>query len=100
MSRVAPRLSAYLRSCSSYCGSFIGPKTSSCALPRMFMPAPWITSIALIALSLLRFDARDLHHARPLRRLGGDELAELALTHVIGFGPVGREALLHVGQHE
>src|SRR5215831_3018217 len=28
---------------SSYSGSVIGPKMSSCTLPRMFMPAPWIT---------------------------------------------------------
>src|SRR6476661_6263484 len=29
---------------SSYCGRVIGPKTSVCTLPRMFMPQPWITS--------------------------------------------------------
>src|ERR1051325_8851446 len=28
---------------SSYSGSVIGPKTSTWTLPRMFMPAPWIT---------------------------------------------------------
>src|ERR1044071_1290239 len=30
---------------SSYCASVSGPKSSTCALPRMFMPAPWITRI-------------------------------------------------------
>src|SRR5580765_8678060 len=28
---------------SSYSGSVIGPKMSTCTLPRMFMPAPWTT---------------------------------------------------------
>src|SRR5262249_30869097 len=37
---------------SSYSGSVIGPKTSTCTLPRMFMPAPWITRTLGIALSV------------------------------------------------
>src|SRR5258706_7681663 len=37
---------------SSYSGSVIGPKMSTCTLPRMFMPAPWITRTLGIALSV------------------------------------------------
>src|SRR6266853_6440428 len=37
---------------SSYSGSVIGPKMSSCTLPRMFMPAPWITRTLVIVLSV------------------------------------------------
>src|SRR5438034_4466144 len=37
---------------SSYSGSVIGPKTSTCTLPRIFMPAPWITRTRGIALSV------------------------------------------------
>src|SRR5262244_2900610 len=37
---------------SSYSGSVIGPKMSTCTLPRMFMPAPWITSTLGIGLSV------------------------------------------------
>src|SRR5687767_7287282 len=38
-----PSSAAYLRMCSSYWGRVMGPKTSTCTLPRMFMPAPCIT---------------------------------------------------------
>jgi hypothetical protein len=34
-----------VRGRSSCSGSVIGPKMSSCILPRIFMPAPWITRI-------------------------------------------------------
>src|SRR5689334_3071429 len=44
ISSLKPSSDAYLRMCLSYSGSFIGPNTSICALPRMFIPAPWITS--------------------------------------------------------
>src|SRR3982074_218322 len=37
---------------SSYSGSVIGPKMSTCTLPRMFMPAPWITRTLGIVLSV------------------------------------------------
>src|ERR1043166_800744 len=37
---------------SSYSGSVIGPKMSTCTLPRMFMPAPWITRTLGIARSV------------------------------------------------
>src|SRR5215831_4467748 len=37
---------------SSYSGSVIGPKTSTCTFPRMFMPAPWITSTLVIVFLL------------------------------------------------
>src|SRR5262245_13116940 len=37
---------------SSYSGSVIGPKMSRETLPRMFMPAPWITRTLGIALSV------------------------------------------------
>src|SRR6476660_3792166 len=38
---------------SSYSGSVIGPKISVCTLPRMFMPAPWMTRIRGIGVLLL-----------------------------------------------
>src|SRR4051812_31347498 len=44
MSTSIPSSPAYERMRSSYCGRVIGPKTSVCTLPRMFMPQPWITS--------------------------------------------------------
>src|SRR5687767_10014007 len=54
--------------CSSYCGSVIGPNTSSCTLPRMFMPAPCITRTFIVrpsraaavgpAVRLLELDVR------------------------------------------
>src|SRR5437879_3407991 len=37
---------------SSYSGSVIGPKMSTCTLPRIFMPAPWITRTLIIVLSV------------------------------------------------
>src|SRR4030095_10793652 len=37
---------------SSYSGSVIGPKMSTCTLPRIFMPAPWITRTLVIVLSV------------------------------------------------
>src|SRR4029453_18444784 len=37
---------------SSYSGRVIGPKMSTCTLPRMFMPAPWITRTLGITLSV------------------------------------------------
>ncbi|MNC91438.1 hypothetical protein D3C83_77040 [compost metagenome] len=43
ISTLNPRPDAYLRMCLSYSGSFMGPKTSICAFPRMFIPAPWMT---------------------------------------------------------
>src|SRR5689334_9232764 len=36
---------------SSYSGKVIGPKTSTWTLPRMFIPAPWITSTFVIVLA-------------------------------------------------
>src|SRR5438093_10331911 len=37
---------------SSYSGSVIGPKMSTCTLPRIFMPAPWITRTLVIIVSV------------------------------------------------
>src|SRR4029450_3194944 len=37
---------------SSYSGSVIGPKMSTCTLPRIFMLAPWITRTLVIVLSV------------------------------------------------
>src|SRR6266849_1671218 len=56
---------------SSYSGSVIGPKMSTCTLPRMFMPAPWITRTLGIVLSVRTGMVRILRgHSR-----GGPELA-------------------------
>src|SRR5262245_61870911 len=38
---------------SSYSGSVMGPKRSTWTLPRMFMPAPWITRILGMCSSVL-----------------------------------------------
>src|SRR5215467_1234676 len=38
---------------SSYSGKVMGPKISSWTLPRMFMPAPWITRILSIDSSVV-----------------------------------------------
>src|SRR5712692_5837025 len=51
---------------SSYSGSVIGPKMSTCALPRIFMPAPWITRTLGIVLSVRT------GMVRILRGAGGD----------------------------
>src|SRR6185436_2279274 len=61
---------------SSYSGSVIGPKMSTCTLPRMFMPAPWITRTLGIALSLRT--RLQLHHPHPEHGLAGDVNVVLA----------------------
>src|SRR5205085_5587049 len=48
-----PSSAAWPRIRSSYCGRVIGPKISVCTLPRMFMPAPWMTRIRGIGVLLL-----------------------------------------------
>src|SRR2546423_13416280 len=48
-----PSSAASPRIRSSYCGRVIGPKISVCTLPRMFMPAPWMTRIRGIGVLLL-----------------------------------------------
>src|SRR5215467_12744098 len=56
---------------SSYSGSVIGPKMSTCTLPRMFMPAPWITRTLGIALSLQkRLQDRRGRAGHPAHRYG------------------------------
>src|SRR5438034_5971492 len=54
---------------SSYSGSAIGPKTSTCTLPRMFMPAPWITRT--LGISALLRNRLQLHHPHPEHGLAG-----------------------------
>src|SRR5215831_7691614 len=57
---------------SSYSGSVIGPKMSTCTLPRMFMPAPWTTRTLGIALSLQkRLQDRRGRAGHPAHRYGG-----------------------------
>src|SRR5262245_12978085 len=82
---------------SSYSGSVMGPNTSSWTLPRMFMPAPWITRIlGMVGPSALeRRDGLDLDervgdrevgdlHQRAGRRIGPEELrAHLAVRLAI-----------------
>src|SRR5438477_10391107 len=97
---------------SSYSGSVIGPKTSTCTLPRMFMPAPWITRTRGIALSVRTgcetcadgwrssrgraFDSRDCHERRQHRRriamqdLLARVLADLGFRERLG-GPLAAE---------
>src|SRR5713101_3074060 len=56
---------------SSYSGRVIGPKMSTCTLPRMFMPAPWITRTLGIVLSVRTGMVRILAPG-PERGGGGD----------------------------
>src|SRR6266850_8076566 len=51
---------------SSYSGIVIGPKMSTCTLPRIFMPAPWITRTLVIVLSVTQLPLL----WRPAIRLG------------------------------
>src|SRR5437867_11190065 len=70
---------------SSYSGSVIGPKMSTCTLPRMFMPAPWITRTLGIVLSVRTGIVRILP-ARGLRAaVDGDGAA---LEHQLDAGGV------------
>src|SRR5262245_11231123 len=72
---------------SSYSGSVMGPNTSSWTLPRMFMPAPWITRIlGMVGPSALeRRDGLDLDE-----RVGDREVSDL---HQRAGGRIGPEEL-------
>src|SRR6266850_7852728 len=84
---------------SSYSGSVIGPKTSTCTLPRMFMPAPWITRILVIVLALLwrpaiRLGAGTAHQHRAVTGAQAIGLAEgldrlFVVDDCEGASPVG-----------
>src|SRR5262245_35711595 len=66
---------------SSYSGSVMGPKMSSWTLPRMFMPAPWITRI----LGILFLQGMSYPSIRT-RRERFDQCAGLRLGQLAGGG--------------
>src|SRR5437763_5378479 len=76
ISTSSPSSAASPRIRSSYCGRVIGPKISVCTLPRMFMPAPWMTRIRGIGVLLLSNGLREGRGGREAltRRSRCDEL--------------------------
>src|SRR5438105_530966 len=85
MSTSTPSSFAYLRMLSSYSGSVIGPNTSTCTLPRMFMPQPCITRILSIAIYSRLFERWIIDHDR--RRCAMASSTKTIQIRMGGYGP-------------